>query len=225
MKLLRALVLAAVGVGAVAAPTLAAPAPAAVWSMNETSGTVMNDSSGHGNNGTLRNITLGVPGFAGTGYGFNGTSSRVIVKNAASLNPGAADVTVTVHVATTTRPADDYDLIRKGLQSTSGGDFKIEIVNVSGVAKARCYFRGSKGSYQKTVSVPNLLNGAYHTIICQKTATTVVMTVDGTVYRHTGAIGSISNTSDLIIGAKSAATTSDDWFKGSLDEVSITTGS
>jgi len=53
----------------------------------------------------------------------------------------------------------------------------------------------------------------------------VVMTVDGTVYRHTGTIGSISNTSDLIIGAKSAATTSDDWFKGSLDEVSITTGS
>lgn len=225
MKLLRASLLAAVGVGVLAAPAFAAPAPAAVWAMNETSGSVMSDSSGHANNGTLKNIKLGVPGFAGTGYGFNGTSSRVIVKNSASLNPGAADITVTVHVATTTRPADDYDLIRKGLQSTSGGDFKIEIVNVSGVAKARCYFRGSKSSYQKTVSVANLLNGAYHTIICQKTATTVVMTVDGTVYRHTTTIGSISNTSDLIIGAKSGATTSADWFKGSLDEVSVTTGS
>jgi hypothetical protein len=73
--------------------------------------------------------------------------------------------------------------------------------------------------------MPNLLNGAYHTITCQKTATTVVMTVDGTVYRRTTTIGSISNTSDLIIGARSGASTSDDWFKGSLDEVTITTGS
>jgi hypothetical protein len=224
MKLLRAVLLAGTGIGIMAAPAFAAPAPAAVWSMNETSGSVMSDSSGHANNGTLKNIKLGVPGFAGTGYGFNGTSSRVIVKNSASLNPGAADISITVHMATTTLPADDYDLIRKGLQSTSGGDFKIEIVNVSGVAKARCYFRGSSSSYQKTVSVPNLLNGAYHTITCQKTATTVVMTVDGTVYRRTTTIGSISNTSDLIIGARSAASTSDDWFKGSLDEVTITTG-
>ena len=225
MKLLRALLLAVAGVAAVAVPASAAPAPAAVWTMNETSGSVMYDSSGHANNGTLQNIKLGVPGSAGTGYGFNGTSSRVIVKNSASLNPGSADITITVHVATTTLPPDDYDLIRKGLQSTSGGDFKIEIVNISGVAKARCYFRGSTSSYQKTLSAPNLLNGAYHTITCQKTATTVVMTVDGTVYRRTVTIGSISNTSDLIIGAKSGATTSDDWFKGSLDEVSITTGS
>jgi hypothetical protein len=51
------------------------------------------------------------------------------------------------------------------------------------------------------------------------------MTVDGTVYRRTTTIGSISNTSDLIIGARSGASTSDDWFKGSLDEVTITTGS
>jgi hypothetical protein len=136
MKLLRAVLLAGIGIGIMAAPALAAPAPAAVWSMNETSGSVMGDSSGHANNGTLKNIKLGVPGYAGTGYGFNGTSSRVIVKNSASLNPGSADITITVHVATTTLPADDYDLIRKGFQSTSGGDFKIEIVNVSGVANA-----------------------------------------------------------------------------------------
>lgn len=225
MKLLRASLLAAVGVVLLAVPAFAASSPAAVWSMNETSGTVMNDSSGHGNNGTLKNITLGVAGFAGTGYGFNGTSSRVIVKNSASLNPGSADITITVHVATKTLPPSDYDLIRKGLQSTAGGDYKIEIVNISGVAKARCYFRGSTASYQKTLAVANLLNGSYHTITCQKTATTVVMTVDSTVYRHTTTIGSISNSSDLIIGAKSASTSSSDWFKGSLDEVSITTGS
>jgi hypothetical protein len=224
MKLLRASLLAALGVGLLAGTASALPTPVAVWGMNETTGTVMNDASGHGNVGTLKNVIKGVPGVVGTGYGFNGTTSRVIVKNSASLNPGAADIKVTVHVATTTLPASDADLIRKGYQGTVGGDYKVEIVNVSGVAKARCFFRGATASYQKTVAVANLLNGAYHTIICQKTATSVNMTVDGKVYKHTTTIGSISNTSSLIIGAYSSGTTSGDWFKGSLDEISIITG-
>jgi hypothetical protein len=225
MKLLRASVMAVVGLGLLAAPTLAVPAPIAVWGMNETSGTVMTDSSGHLNVGTLKNIALGVPGVIGTGFGFNGTTSRVIVKNSASLNPGLADITVTVHVATTSLPVKDSDLLRKGYQKTVGGDYKVEVVNAAGVAEARCYFRGTLKSYQKTVAVPNLLNGVYHTIICQKTATTVVMTVDGKVYKHTTTLGSITNTSSLILGAYSSGSTSGDWFKGSLDEVSITTGS
>ena len=225
MKRSGALILAAIGVGLLATPAYAAPTPAAVWGMNETSGSVMNDGSGHANNGTLKNIALGVPGVAGTGYGFNGTTSRVIVKNSASLNPGLADITITVHVATTTLPAPDADLVRKGYQATTGGDYKVEIVNVGGVAEARCYFRGTTKSYQKTVPVANLLNGAYHTIICQKTATSVNMTVDGKVYKKATTIGSISNTSALILGAYSSGSKSGDWFKGSMDEVSITIGS
>ncbi len=225
MKLLGASLLAVLGVGLLAVPAYAAPVPVAQWDMHETSGSVMTDASGLANHGTLKNITLGVPGVAGTGYGFNGTSSRVIVKNSASLNPGAADITITVHVATTTLPAVDADLLRKGYQGTVGGDYKVEIVNVSGLAQARCYFRGTSRSYQKTVAVPNLLNGAYHTIICQKTATGVVMVVDGKSYKRATIIGSISNTSSLILGAYSTGTKSGDWFKGSLDEVSITIGS
>ncbi len=224
MKLLRAALLAAFGVGLLAAPAYAAPTPVAVWAMNETSGTVMTDGSGHANTGALKNIALGVPGTVGTGYGFNGTSSRVIVKNSATLNPGLADITITVHVASTTLPVGDADLLRKGYQKTVGGDYKVEIANVGGVAKARCYFRGTTASYQRTVAVANLLNGAYHTITCQKTASSVVMTVDGKVFRHTTTIGSISNTSSLILGAYSSGKTSGDWFKGSLDEVSISTG-
>jgi hypothetical protein len=161
----------------------------------------------------------------GTGYGFNGTSSRVIVKNSPSLNPGSADITITVHVATTTLPSPDADLLRKGYQGTVGGDYKVEIVNASGVAQARCYFRGTTKSYQKSVAVANLLNGAYHTIICQKTATAVIMTVDGKVYKKTTTLGSITNTSSLILGAYSSGTKSGDWFKGSLDDVSIAIGS
>lgn len=225
MKLIRATFLASAAIGILAAPAAAAPLAVATWGMNETSGIVMTDSSGNANNGALQHIRLGVRGVLGTGYGFNGTTSRVIVEDSASLNPGTADFSITVHVASTTLPVSDSDLLRKGYATTTGGSYKLEIVNVSGVAEARCYFRGSLKTYQKTVAVPGLLNGAYHTIICQKLATTAVMTVDGKVYKSTTTIGTITNTSPLVIGAHSAATSSSDWFKGSLDEVSITAGS
>jgi Concanavalin A-like lectin/glucanases superfamily len=211
----------ALAIGALSAGPVLGASPTALWHMNETSGTVMNDSSGHGYNGTLSNVKTGVAGFNGsTAYGFNGSSSKVIVRDAPGLNPGTKDLVVSVHVAFTAVPADDYDLIRKGLQSTSGGDWKIEIVNVSGAAIARCYLRGSSGSWQKTTG-PNLADGAWHTITCERHATSVQMSVDGTVWKKTKTIGSISNTASLSIGAKADG---GDWTKGTIDEVSVTIG-
>ena len=89
--------------------------PAALWHMDETSGSTMTDSSGHGLNGKLEHVQTGVAGIGGSkGYGFNGSSSRVIVSDAPGLNPGSKDLVVSVHVAFTSDPGDDYDLIRKG---------------------------------------------------------------------------------------------------------------
>ena len=45
------------------------------------------------------------------------------------------------------------------------------------------------------------------------------MSVDGTVWKKTTTIGSISNTAGLSIGAKASG---GDWTKGSIDEVTIT---
>jgi hypothetical protein len=211
----------AVAIVALAPGSALAASPAAVWHMDETSGSVMHDSSGHGYNGTLSNAQVGVAGFSGSkAYGFNGTSSKVVVPDVSGLNPGTKDLVVSVHVAFSAVPADDYDLILKGLQSTAGGDWKIEIVRVNGAAIARCYLRGSSGSWQKTTG-PNLADGAWHTITCERHATTVQMSVDGTVWKKTTTIGSISNTAPLSIGAKASG---GDWMKGTIDEVSITIG-
>jgi hypothetical protein len=211
----------AVAIVALAPGSALGASPAAVWHMDETSGSVMHDSSGHGYNGTLSNVQVGVAGFSGSkAYGFNGTSSKVVVPDVSGLNPGTKDLVVSVHVAFSAVPADDYDLIRKGLQSTAGGDWKIEIVRVNGAAIARCYLRGSSGSWQKTTG-PNLADGAWHTITCERHATTVQMSVDGTVWKKTTTIGSISNTAALSIGAKASG---GDWMKGTIDEVSITIG-
>ena len=198
-----------------------AASPAAVWHMDETSGSTMTDSSGHGFNGRHEHIQKGVAGIGGTkGYGFNGTSSRVIVPDASGLDPGSSDLVVSVHVAFTSAPADDYDLIRKGRQSTPGGDWKVEIVKKDGASVARCYLRGSSRDWQKTTG-PNLADGAWHTITCEKHATTVRLTIDGRVWQTTRTIGTISNDQPVSVGAQAEG---GDWFKGSMDEVSLTIG-
>ena len=216
------LVPAAVGLLALSAGPAFGASSATVWHMDERSGSTMRDGSGHANNGTLKHIQLGVPGLNGTtGYGFNGRSSVVIVPDSASLNAGAADLVVTVHVAFTEVPDEDYDLIRKGLSSTPGGDWKIEIVNVGGLAIARCYLKGSGGSWQKTTG-PDLADGTWHTITCEKHAKTVVLSVDGKIWKKTISLGTLANTAVLSVGAKAEG---GDWYEGSMDEVSIATGS
>ncbi len=57
----------------------------AYYNLNETSGSVVADTSGLGNNGAIANATFGA-GHTGGGLNFNGTSSTVDIPNSASLN-------------------------------------------------------------------------------------------------------------------------------------------
>src|SRR3954463_11070810 len=88
-------------VGALAQSAQAAET-VALWHMDETSGTQMKDSA-RGHAGTLHSVQLGLAGFTGTSYGF--TRGYVSVPSAGDLNPGAANLTVTIHLKTTKRPA------------------------------------------------------------------------------------------------------------------------
>src|SRR5436305_10533924 len=84
------------GVVALAPGVAAGSTVSALWHMNETSGTVMADSSGNGNDGMLHNVMLGAAGKSGKSYTFGGSQvkSYVEVPNAASLNPGAANIDI-----------------------------------------------------------------------------------------------------------------------------------
>jgi concanavalin A-like lectin/glucanase superfamily protein len=188
----------------------------ALWHMDETSGTVMSDAVG-GHNGTLSGVAVGVtPGFAGTAYRFSG-SSFVSVPSAAALNPGAANITVTIHLKTTSTPATpDWDLIRKGLFTTVGGEFKVEY-QPSG--QASCGFAGSGGS-NELITGPALNDGAWHTVQCTKTPSSISLVVDGRTFSQAGAVGSISNDAPVVVGARPGS----EFFQGSLDEASIRIG-
>ncbi len=189
-------------------------ATAGLWHMDESSGQMV-DSSGSGNHGTLQNITRVSPGYNGSGraYSFNGSSSRVIIPNASSLNPGSKTITISARVKFSSRPSasvGDYDLVRKG-----SGIYKMEIL---GSGQGFCKFQGTSGSLS-VKGGPDLSDGGWHTIVCKKTSSGITLTVDGSSTSRGGTVGSISSSASLILGGKPNA--SGDWYKGVMDEVSI----
>ena len=194
----------------------------ALWQMEDP--TQLLDDSGNNNDGTTTNIT-GVEGVAGNGYHFDGSGSIATVPSSDSLNPGDADFALTVHVKFTEPPSTtvgDYDLIRKGLAPTPGGDYKMEIFprKSNTQAKAFCFFKDSSKTVGKIVKGPNLADGNWHEVVCTKTSSSVELTVDGKTYTNSVRLGSISNDEPVTIGAQSRGA---DWYEGDMDEVSVET--
>jgi hypothetical protein len=195
---------------------------AAHWGMNEPAGTgVMFDDSGNGNNGTWEDITA-----TGSAYKFNGVSSRVIVPDSPTLDPDTADFSYTVRFKTSSVPDDrvgDFDLLRKGLGSSSGGYYKVELYPNSANTKARalCQAQGRSGA-AKLVGSTNLADGVWHVITCEKRADVFNLVVDDVlIASQSVTIGSISNGAPLTIGAKS---TGGDWYKGSMRMAAVAVG-
>jgi hypothetical protein len=187
----------------------------AFWHMEDRARLV--DSSRYRNNGSTHHIKGPADGVRGKAYHFNGSNSIVKVPSSNSLNPGSANIRLTLHVKFTKPPSTtvgDYDLIRKGLSTSGGGDYKAEVLR-SG--RAFCFFKGSsaKGS---VLDGPNLADGKWHTISCTKTLESVQLTVDGKTYTRRAHVGSIANGDPLTIGAQARGA---DWYAGNMDEVSV----
>jgi Concanavalin A-like lectin/glucanases superfamily len=191
----------------------------ALWHMDETRGTTMADAVG-GDDGTLNAVDVGLPGALGTAYGFNGTSSYVSVPSSPALSPGAAPMSFSMSILVTTPPpkgsTKDYDLLRKGVASTSGGMYKLEVRHSGLLA---CRYAGSAGDVL-VLSGRAVADGSWHSVTCARSGTGVSVTVDGTTWTKAGATGTISNSSRLVIGAKPGS----DYTKGTIDEVSVSVG-
>jgi hypothetical protein len=207
------------GVVALAPGVAAGSTVAALWHMNEPAGsTVMVDSSGNGNNGSLHNVTAGAAGHSGTAYKFGGpkVKSYVEVPDSPSLNPGAAAINITLWLNTQSLPASgDYDLVRKG--AYPGQEYKVELLQSGGI---NCEVLGTS-AHVIVHGGSGLNNGKWHQIQCISNSAGVQLLIDGAVAGSSAKVaGSISNTSPVEIGAHPGS----DWYKGRLDEVSITVG-
>jgi hypothetical protein len=201
----------------VASPAWALLPKAAHWGMNERSGPMI-DSSRHNNHGYPRKVTR-----TGSRYVFNGSTSRVTIPDHWSLDPAYRGIILRASVRVNGRSMDDdsYDIVRKGLTATPGGDYKMEIKRTSNrtVGKLHCLFKGSGGKVNK-VAPPDIVDGRWHKLACIKTRDSVVARVDGKTYTKRGSAGSISNSKAVMVGAKQVAPL-DDVFRGSMNFVNI----
>jgi hypothetical protein len=102
------------------------------------------------------------------------------------------------------------------------------------VGRLKCVFRGTQGAAitiakegafgtegaVNATASPDIVDREWHTLKCIKTGNTVVARVDGQSYTNTGSIGSISNSTEVLIGAKTTNPL-DDMFGGRMNRVSI----
>lgn len=189
----------------------------ALWHMDERHGKLMRDAV-RGHDGRLRSVRLGVPGFAGTAYRFDGRQSYVSVRPAGDLNPHRKRIVVAMHLRTTGTPArsHDWDLIRKGFYSTPGGEYKMEYY-ASG--RASCGFNGSS-DYAELIAPPRLDDGHWHSIRCVKNRSRIKTIVDGRTFSKHARVGRIANGARVVVGARPGS----DWYRGSLDQARIKIG-
>lgn len=216
------------------APSTAFAALVAEWRMDEPSGaSTMVDSApaGGANNGSITSVITGVPGLvSGQAYQFDGATSFVSVPDNPALDPVAANITLqaTVRVEDGEILDDSYDIVRKGVTTTTGGNYKMEIKRSGSnttVGKLLCVFKGTTASgtrvaVQKQAGI-DVVDGAVHTLKCIKTDTTVQAVVDGRTYSVTKAAGSMANDQPVVLGSKVAG---DDILQGVLDQVTINIG-
>ena len=214
----------------------AAPTVVALWHMDEDAGaTQMTDASGNNNHGSLTNAETGLAGHIGKSYYFGrvGLPSLADVPHSATLNPGTADITLSMYAKFPKVPpaaVGDYDMVRKGLSSKTAGNYKMEIVprNSGTIGRAYCLFKGTSGR-GVLAKGPDLSDDQWYYIECKKTATQVSLRVKATVgsfdqtWTKSVVVGSIINSTNVYVGAKAPA--GGDQYTGAMDEVKIEIGS
>lgn len=206
------------------------------WSMDEPSGaTVMADSSANGIDGTIGSgvLTGRVEGET-TYYRWPhrppnqppADPERLIQVSDGRLNPGTDDYAITVRFRT---PHSFGNILQKGQAGSPTGYFKLEIPN----GNLRCVFRGlDAGGNLVRASVGSgsvaLNDGLWHTARCERSGTTMILVVDGSVLgRRSVPLLSVSNSRPFTIGGKlncDQITVTCDYFSGDIDSVRIEVG-
>ena len=217
-----------------AVPAVAQATVVADWEMNEgPDASVMVDSAGNHDVNIPAGVGVetGVPTLdGGSAYRFSGNSAWIEVADAADLNPDTRDMTITarVTVAGTQMLDDSYEVVRKGVVKTAGGEWKMEIkrkgTNAT-IGQLHCVFKGvlpGAKPLASKISPVDVVDGKPHTLQCIRTATTVTAIVDGgRSYTLTKSTGTISNTSTVMLGSKIAG---DDVMQGDIDWVRLEIG-
>jgi hypothetical protein len=182
---------------------------------------VVADSSGRGNHGIRQGRTLlGQPGRFGTAYSFEVDGSWVQVASDPGLNPGVRDFMVSgwVDFPAAPRLGQTFDVFRKGLSYTRGGEYKLEILPGG---RVKCSAKDWRGRTGWVLDRTDVADGRWHHVACVRTGSVWSVIVDGTVSSKTVDLAAINNDIALSIGSKYG---SEDMPRGLVDEVMLVAG-
>ena len=185
--------------------------PQAYYTLNEGSGTTATDASGNGNNGSVTGATW-TTGKSGGGLGFDGNDYVVKTNPSSGVKP-SSEVAIAAWIKTSVTDTG-------GAEVVSMGDSYALRVEKDGNIKF-FYYNGSGYKSVRTTGV-NVLNGAWHHIVGQKTGATLQIYVDGSSKISTSNTGTVRYTlgTGLFVGNHGNGGTTYD-FKGSIDDVRI----
>jgi hypothetical protein len=179
---------------------------------------VVNDSSGRGNDGIKQGSTLlGQPGRFGTAYSFEVDGSWVQVASKPALNPGVRDFMISgwVNFPAAPRPGQTFDVFRKGLSYTRGGEYKLEILPEG---RVKCSVKDWRMRTGWVLDRTDIADGRWHRVGCARTGSVWSVVVDGRVSSNAVDLATISNDMALSIGSKYG---SEDMPRGLVDEVML----
>jgi Concanavalin A-like lectin/glucanases superfamily len=192
------------------------------WQMNEGRGTVVGDSSGYGNTGTITGGVRWTSGPGGSALSFDGATGQVRVPDAPQLEPSTA-VSVAAWVARVGSPGDYKYMVAKGgqgcisasygLYSGPNGGLEFYISRGHGTTYARSPDAGS-----------SVWDGRWHLAVGTFDGTTIRLYLDGAQVGsgivYPGPIEYLlSDANDLFIGAYPSCANED--FNGTTSDVRI----
>jgi hypothetical protein len=182
--------------------------PTAYYRLDESSGTSVSDSSGHGYNGTISTpstISLGVAGLvigdADTAYNFTSTASGIVL----SPLPTATNTTMFALVSGT----------------YTGGFHSILNYrrNICGVDAAHPAMGFPAGPTYYADSTQTLTNGTPYVIACEFVGNTIYTSVNGSAWKELSASVGFETGGSSAIGYLNASNPAG--FAGTIDEVAI----
>ncbi len=194
------------------------------WRLNETSGTVVKDTSGAGLDGTIiGGVTLGVDGVENTAFTFNGTTGVLGIPNGRQmiLLNSQNNVTATAWIKTDFSSAGNQDIVAHNCQF---------VIRLNGTNKNISWYVCTTVpsiGWRTQVSTPNrsINPGEWTFIAATYDGTTQSVYINGALKAsNTLASGPLNvANSEISIGAWSSATPSN-IYNGSVDEVRVYAG-
>ena len=190
----------------------------AYYMMDEGSGTALLDASGTGNNGTIFNGPLWVPGMKGLAIDFNGNKQYATVPTAASLNITSA-ITLSAWFLCETTAVARQEIISKDVQGTTDG-YELYLSNTQNVI-FRLNQKTSGSTYQVTSATKYPLNGsAWMHAAATYDGSTMKLYINGVQEGGsvTGPAAIATNSLPLAIAEEAGVQMR---YKGKLDEVRL----